>query len=53
MTTGNRKLVELDIYVLIEQLGLDAERWRSLSSNDIVRDKPEDEIKVDSCGDAT
>jgi len=52
MTTANRNPVELDIYELIKQLGLDAERWRKTSLMDIVIDKPAVDIEIDKCGDA-
>ncbi|MEK8126924.1 hypothetical protein WMW72_03275 [Paenibacillus filicis] len=51
MTTANQNPIELDIYKLIKQLGLDAERWKSLSLIDVVRDKLVQEDDSDDGGD--
>jgi hypothetical protein len=52
MTTANQNPIELDIYRLIKQLGLDAERWKSLSLVDVVKDKlDQEEENQDDDGD--
>ncbi|MED4601693.1 hypothetical protein P9314_13375 [Paenibacillus validus] len=43
MTTTNRAPIELDIDDLLDQLGIDGERWRGLSSGSGSDEKQERE----------
>ncbi|SDC03525.1 hypothetical protein SAMN02799630_02493 [Paenibacillus sp. UNCCL117] len=52
MNTAKGNPVELDIYELIKQLGLDAERWRKASLSEIIADKPAVDSEFDEDGDA-